>query len=75
MYTNSGILAMMKPSNIASNLDEVRCSLRMAEDGAIEISQEQYDDLKRWEEDMHDYFIRLAEQNGMTNVRNDSMHL
>ncbi len=75
MYTNAGMLAMMKQSNITANFEELQCTLRMVEDGAIKMSDHAFADHKRWEQDMHDYFIRLAEQRGLTNVCSDAIRL
>lgn len=75
MYTNAGMLAMMKLDNVIANYELVNKNLEDASSGAIAMSELAFDNHRRWQEDMNAYFIRKAEQMGLTNVRNGVMKL
>ncbi len=73
MYTNAGMLAMMTTANIIANYELVRSILADVESGKLAMSETAFDNHRRWEEDMSDFFVRRAEQLGITNARRSGM--
>lgn len=69
MYTNAGILAMMTVQDVALNLEACEGLLKRVESGKLEAKKSDFDALCRWEEDAKAYFVRLAEQMGLTNTQ------
>lgn len=69
MYTNAGILAMLKLSEVLANYAKIKEELSKAEEGALVMDPETFTDLVRWETDLHAHIVGWAERTGRTNVR------
>lgn len=75
MYTNAGMLEAISTRDIALNLEKVRKILDAVEAEKVQVSEKEFDELVRWEEDIKAHFVHKAEVLGMTNVANQGMSL
>lgn len=73
MYTNAGVLAMLKPVDVSKNLVRIEKLLEQVEKGKLVITGQEFDELVRWEQDMRTYFVQKAEQTGLTNIHRHEM--
>lgn len=73
MYTHAGILAMLPLKDVANNYRIVEDLLNRIEKDNLVVDKADFEELKRWEQDIKTFFINLAEQLGMTNVHRNTM--